>query len=37
MIGAETLNGALHLLHSSYTPISKLLQMMEAILEAMVR
>jgi hypothetical protein len=36
MIGAATLNGAIHLLHASYTPISKLLQTKEALLEAMV-
>jgi hypothetical protein len=35
MIGAATLNGAIHLLHTSYTPISNLLQTMEATLEAM--
>jgi hypothetical protein len=35
MIGAATLNGAIHLLHTSYTPIAKLLQTMEATLEAM--
>jgi hypothetical protein len=35
MIGAATLNGAIHLLHTSYTPIPKLLQTMEATLEAM--
>jgi Condensation domain len=32
MIGAATLNGAIHLLHTSYTPISKLLQTMGATL-----
>src|SRR5258708_2071507 len=37
MIGVATLNGAIHLLHTSYTPISKLLQTMEATLEAMAR
>jgi NRPS condensation-like uncharacterized protein len=37
MIGAATLNGAIHLLHTSYTPIPKLLQTMEATLEAMAR
>jgi len=37
MIGAATLNGAIHLLHTSYTPISNLLQTMEATLEAMAR
>jgi hypothetical protein len=35
MIGVATLNGAIHLLHTSYTPIPKLLQTMEATLEAM--
>ena len=35
MIGAGTLNGAIHLLHTSYTPIPKLLQTMEATLKAM--
>jgi hypothetical protein len=37
MIGAATLNGAIHLLHSSYTPIPKLLQTMETALEDMAR
>jgi hypothetical protein len=37
MIGVATLNGAIHLLHTSYTPIPKLLQTMEATLEAMAR
>jgi Condensation domain len=37
MIGATTLNGALHLLHTSYTPIPNLLQTMEAALEVMIR
>jgi hypothetical protein len=37
MIGAATLNGAIHLLHTSYTPIPKLLQTMESALEAMAR
>jgi len=37
MIGAATLNGAIHLLHTSYTPIPKLLRTMEATLEAMAR
>jgi Condensation domain len=37
MIGAATLNGAIHLLHTSYTPIPKLLQTMESVLEAMAR
>jgi hypothetical protein len=37
MIGAGTLNGAIHLLHTSYAPIPKLLQTMEATLEAMAR
>jgi len=37
MIGAATLNGAIHLLHSSYTPMPKLLRTMEATLEAMAR
>jgi hypothetical protein len=37
MIGAATLNGAIHLLYTSYTPIPKLLQTMEATLEAMAR
>ena len=37
MIGAATLNGAIHLLHTSYTPIPKLLQTMGASLEAMAR
>jgi hypothetical protein len=37
MIGAATLNGAIHLLQTSYTPIQKLLQTMEATLEAMAR
>jgi hypothetical protein len=37
MIGVATLNGAIHLLHTSYTPISNLLQMMEATLETMTR
>jgi hypothetical protein len=32
MIGAATLHGAIHLLHSSYTPLSSLLQMAERIL-----
>jgi hypothetical protein len=35
MIGATTLNGAIHLLHTSYTPIPKLLQTMQSTLEAM--
>jgi hypothetical protein len=35
MIGVATLDGAIHLLHTSYTPIPKLLQAMEATLEAM--
>jgi hypothetical protein len=35
MIGIATLNGAIHILHTSYTPISKLLQTMEATLETM--
>jgi hypothetical protein len=30
MIGVATLNGAIHLLHTSYTPIPKLLQKIEA-------
>jgi hypothetical protein len=37
MIGAATLNGAIPLLHTSYTPIPKLLRTMEATLEAMAR
>jgi hypothetical protein len=37
MIGVATLNGAIHLLHTSYTPIPKLLQATAATLEAMVR
>jgi hypothetical protein len=37
MIGVATLNGAVHLLHTSYTPIPKLLQTMAATLEAMAR
>jgi len=37
MIGAGTLNGAIHLLHTSYAPIPKLLQTTEATLEAMAR
>jgi hypothetical protein len=37
MIGAATLNAAIHLLHTSYTPLLKLLQTMEATLEAMAR
>jgi hypothetical protein len=37
MIGAATLNGAIHLTHASYTPIPKLLQSMEATLEVMAR
>jgi condensation domain-containing protein/phthiocerol/phthiodiolone dimycocerosyl transferase-like enzyme len=37
MIGAATLNGAIHLLHTSYTPIPKLLRTVEATLEAMAR
>jgi hypothetical protein len=37
MIGVATLNGAIHLLHTSYTPIPKLLPTMEATLEAMAR
>jgi hypothetical protein len=37
MIGVATLNGAIHLLHTSYTPIPKLLQTMEATLEVMAR
>jgi len=37
MIGAATLNGAIHLLHTSYNPIPKLLQTMEATLETMAR
>jgi hypothetical protein len=37
MIGVATLNGAMHLLHTSYTPIPKLLQTMESALEAMAR
>jgi hypothetical protein len=35
MIGVATLNGAIHLLHTSYTPIPKLLQTMETTLEVM--
>jgi hypothetical protein len=35
MIGAATLNGSIHLLHTSYSPIPKLLPTMEATLEAM--
>jgi hypothetical protein len=37
MIGVATLNGAIHLLHTSYTPIPNLLQTMETTLEAMAR
>ncbi|HTF66621.1 MAG TPA: condensation domain-containing protein [Edaphobacter sp.] len=37
MIGVVTLNGSMHLLHTSYTPIPKLLQAMEWTLEAMAR
>jgi len=37
MIGAATLNGGIHLLHTSYIPILKLLQTMEATLEVMAR
>jgi hypothetical protein len=37
MIGVATLNEAIHLLHTSYTPIPKLLQTMAATLEAMAR
>jgi hypothetical protein len=37
VIGAATLNGAINLLHTSYTPIPKLLQTLEATLEGMVR
>jgi hypothetical protein len=37
MIGVATLNGAIHLLHTSYTPIPRLLQAMAATLEAMAR
>jgi len=37
MIGVATLNGAIHLLHTSYTPIPKVLQTMEATLETMAR
>jgi hypothetical protein len=37
MIGAATANGAIHLLHTSYSPIPKLLQTMEATLETMAR
>jgi hypothetical protein len=37
MIGVATLNGSIHLLHTSYTPIPKLLHAMEATLEAMAR
>jgi hypothetical protein len=37
MIGVATLNGAIHLLHTSYTPVPKLLQRMQATLEAMAR
>jgi hypothetical protein len=37
MIGATTLNGALHLLHSSYTPITKLLNKMQDVLQSMAR
>lgn len=36
MIGAATLNGAIHLLHTSYTPIPNLLQAMEATFEVMI-
>ncbi|MDT7811402.1 MAG: hypothetical protein QOJ42_1318, partial [Acidobacteriaceae bacterium] len=36
MVGVATLNGAIHLLHTSYTPIPKLLQTM-ATLEVMAR
>jgi Condensation domain len=37
MIGVTTLNGAMHLLHTSYTPIPKLLETIEATLESMAR
>jgi hypothetical protein len=37
MIGVATLNGAIHLLHTSYTPMPKLLRTMEATLVAMAR
>jgi hypothetical protein len=37
MIGVTTLNGAIHLLHTSYTPIPKLLETMEATLKSMVQ
>jgi hypothetical protein len=37
MVGVATLKGAIHLLHTSYTPIPKLLQTMEATLEVMTR
>jgi len=37
MIGAVTLNGAIHLLHTSYTPIPNLLQKMGATLQEMSR
>jgi hypothetical protein len=37
MIGVATLNGAIHLLHTSYTPMPRLLQATAATLEAMVR
>jgi Condensation domain len=37
MIGVVTLNGAIHLLHTSHTPIPNLLRTMGATLQAMVR
>jgi hypothetical protein len=36
MIGAATLNGAIHLTHASDTPMPKLLETIEATLEAMI-
>jgi hypothetical protein len=37
MIGAATLNGAIHLSHTSYTPIPNLLQTIETTLESIAR
>jgi hypothetical protein len=37
MIGVVTLNGAIHLLHTSYTPIPNLLRTVGATLQEMAR
>jgi hypothetical protein len=36
MIGAATVRGAIHLLHSSYTPIASLLKTTEQVLRVAV-